>query len=260
LKALNISTFFNIDLYFDLANPGRRYLAYLIDWIIKVAYIFLISATTGFDVFSKFNATLFMFIIFSPFIFYSFLMEWLNKGQTIGKMIMGIKVVGLHGAAPSISQCAIRWMFLLVDEYLFILFINVSELFIGLVAFSPLVGCLFIGISDKNQRIGDIAAGTYLVKSKETVHSIFDTIYSYASIPRNNYEPIYPEVIKLSDRDMTIVKKLLERSEENFDYNLATKLANHIKNILQLSPTENNELFLKQLLKDYNYLSVTTAK
>jgi uncharacterized RDD family membrane protein YckC len=235
-------------------------MAFFIDWIAKGAYILLISLTTGFDVFSKFNATLLMFIVFSPFLFYSFLLEWLNKGQTIGKMAMGIKVVGIHGNEPSISQCAIRWMFLLVDEYLFILFIFVSEAFYALVIFSPLVGCLYIGISQRNQRVGDIAAGTYLVKSNETVHSIFDTIYSYASISRTNYEPIYPEVLKLSDRDMTIVKKLLERSEENFDYELAGKLANHIKNILQISYNDDNEVFLKQLLKDYNYLSVTTAK
>lgn len=256
MKAVNIPTFFNIDIALELANPGRRYGAYCIDWLIKGAYILLIAKTTGFDVFEKFNATLLMFLAFSPFIFYSFLMEWLNKGQTIGKMAVGIKVVGMEGNAPSLSQCAIRWMFLLADAYIFLLFTLVSTNFAVLLLFSPLVGCLFIGISKNNQRIGDIAAETYIIMAKEQVFSIYDTIYSYASVKNDRYEPQYPEVIKLSDKDMTIIKTLLERSEEHFDYELASKLAIHIKKILEIDTKDSNEIFLKKLLQDYNFLSV----
>jgi uncharacterized RDD family membrane protein YckC len=235
-------------------------MAFFIDWIAKGAYILLISLTTGFDVFSKFNATLLMFIVFSPFLFYSFLLEWLNKGQTIGKMAMGIKVVGIHGNEPSISQCAIRWMFLLVDEYLFILFIFVSEAFYALVIFSPFVGCLYIGISQRNQRVGDVAAGTYLVKSNETVHSIFDTIYGYNLNHKKEYTPQFVEIVKFSDKDMTTIKNLLEKSELHFNDKLARKVAIHVKKTLNIESQLNDYQFLKQLLQDYNFLVLQKAE
>ncbi len=254
MKTVNIPTFLNIDLSFDMANKGRRYAAYLIDWLIKWAYMALVSSLLGLSLMK--DTTLITFIIFTPFIFYSFLLEWLNKGQTIGKMAMGIKVIGVEGNSPSVSQCGIRWMFLLVDGYLFALFTFVNTWFSALIIFSPLVGALFIAFSKNQQRIGDFAAQTYIVSAKETAYSIEDTIYSYFTKKKEDYVPQYPEIIKLSDKDMTIVKQLLEKSEIHINYELANKLANHIKKILSIESKDDDYTFLKKLLQDYNYISL----
>ena len=254
MKAINIPTFLNIDLSFEMSSVGRRFGAFFIDFAIKLTYIFVVSAvfSINFDV----NTTLIAFMVFTPFFLYSFLLEWLNKGQSIGKMVMSIRVIGTAGNPPSVSQCAIRWMFLLVDAYLFALLTLVNPIFTALMLFSPLVGALFIGIGKNQQRLGDIAAQTYIVRAKETEWSLDDTIYAYFSKKKANYVPQYPEIIKLSDRDMTIVKDLLQKSETYVNYELANKLANHIKKILNIDSKEDDYVFLKKLLEDYNYISL----
>ena len=254
MKAINIPTFLNIDLSFEMSSVGRRVGAFFIDFAIKLTYIFVVSAvfSINFDV----NTTLIAFMVFTPFFLYSFLLEWLNKGQSIGKMVMSIRVIGTAGNPPSVSQCAIRWMFLLVDAYLFALLTLVNPIFTALMLFSPLVGALFIGIGKNQQRLGDIAAQTYIVRAKETEWSLDDTIYAYFSKKKANYVPQYPEIIKLSDRDMTIVKDLLQKSETYVNYELANKLANHIKKILNIDSKEDDYVFLKKLLEDYNYISL----
>ena len=254
MKAINIPTFLNIDLSFEMSTVGRRFGAFFIDLAIKWTYIFVVSAVFSieFDV----NTTLVAFLIFTPFLLYSFLLEWLNKGQTIGKLALGIRVIGTAGNPPSVSQCAIRWMFLLVDAYLFVLLSMVNSVFSVLVVLSPLVGALFIGIGKNQQRLGDIAAQTFIVRAKETEWSLDDTIYAYFSKKKADYVPQYPEIIKLSDRDMTIVKDLLQKSETYINYELANKLANHIKKILNINSKEDDYAFLKKLLEDYNYISL----
>ncbi len=254
MKTINIPTFLNIDLSFEMSSVGRRFGAYFIDWGVKWIYLFV--ATMSFNITLLGNQTLTSFIIFSPFFFYSFLLEWLNKGQTLGKMILNIKVVGIDGNPPTVSQCAIRWMFLLVDSYLFALFTFINPLFAGLMLFSPFVGCIMIATTKQQQRIGDIAAQTFIVNFKQTEVSIYDTIYAYAVSKKKDYEVQFPEIIKLSDRDMTIVKNLLERSETDYEYELARKVALHIKKILMIENKEDDYVFLKKLLADYNYLSL----
>jgi uncharacterized RDD family membrane protein YckC len=253
MKTINIPTFLNIDLTFEMSSVGRRFGAYFIDWGVKWIYLFVVmsSFSIGWG-----NTTLISFIIFSPFLFYSFLLEWLNKGQTLGKMILGIKVVGIDGNPPTVGQCGIRWMFLLVDGYLFALFAFINPLFAGLMLFSPLVGCAMIAATKQQQRIGDIAAQTFIVNVKQTEVSIYDTIYAYSVSKKKDYEVQFPEIIKLSDRDMTIVKNLLERSESAYEYELAHKVALHIKKILMIENKDDDYVFLKKLLADYNYLSL----
>jgi uncharacterized RDD family membrane protein YckC len=254
MKTVNIPTFLNIDLSFEMASIGRRFVAYFIDWGIKIIYIVLVSSVLSISLFS--NSTLFSFLIFTPFFLYSFLLEWLNKGQTIGKLLLGVKVIGLDGNPPTVSQCAIRWMFLLVDSYFFALAVLINPIFAGIMLFSPLVGCLMIAITNLQQRIGDIAAQTYIVKAKETEVSIYDTIFSYSVSKKKDYNVLYPEIIKFTDRDMTIVKNLFEKSETYYNYELAHKVANHIKKTLGIQSKDSDDVFLKKLLEDYNYLSL----
>jgi uncharacterized RDD family membrane protein YckC len=71
-----------------------------------------------------------------------------TRGQTIGKMVMKIKVVREDGSSIDISTAFIR---------------NILRVIDGLFAY--LVGAIIIWTSHKRQRLGDIAAKTVVVKA-----------------------------------------------------------------------------------------------
>lgn len=253
MNSINIPTFINIDLNFNLSGAGRRYGAFILDWLIKALYIYIII-----EIFGNLNNDSFdqfvYFLILSPVFFYTFIMESFNNGQTVGKMILSIRVISSHGGKPSISQCAIRWFFMLVDAYILFLLITINPILSTIGFMGPLLGAIFIASGKTQQRVGDFAAGTYVVSLKENHYSIEDTIYAY-STKRTDYQVKYPEVIKLSDKDLTVVKMLLEKSEYELDYVLAQKLSSKIKQVLDIESSEDNYDFLKSLLRDYNYIS-----
>lgn len=253
MDAFNISTFLNVDLSIDLAKTWKRYFAYVLDWVFKGAYVFFI-----FYVSSEryiFDHFLISFFVFMPVYFYTFIMEWLFKGQTLGKMVMKIKVVGEDGNPPSVSQCFVRWVFLFVDAYSSVLLTFLSSWAAVFSAFGPLVGIAKIEKSAYKQRFGDLAAGTFVVNAKDEYFTIEDTIYAYTN-HHQNYKVTYPEVMRFSDKDMTLVKNILERSQESHDEELLEKLTTRVKELLEIESKESNELFLKRLLSDYNHLSL----
>ncbi len=259
MKAITIPTYLNIDLKFELISFGSRIGAFFIDWIIKWVYFWIIS--TSFDVgfFSETGSLLFSFIIYSPFIFYSFLFEWLNKGQTPGKALLKCRVVGIEGNYPSVYQCATRWLFLAADIWLIYIFIFVNPAVAFLAIFSPLIGGIIIILSEKHQRLGDMAAHTIIISTKQKETYIEDTIYAYAE-KKQGYEPKYPEIMRLSDKDITLIKSIFERGSESLNPEIANRLAKHIKKILKIESTDDNYTFLKQLLNDYNYFAINDIK
>ena len=69
------------------------------------------------------------------------------KGWTLGKLALGIRVVDQDGrSGPGVGKAAIRWVLWVVDGFFFYLVAFVTAL-----------------ASDKNQRVGDMAAKTYVV-------------------------------------------------------------------------------------------------
>jgi uncharacterized RDD family membrane protein YckC len=69
-------------------------------------------------------------------------------GQTLGKKVMGLRVVAIDGPL-TLGKVAIRTVLRIVD---------------GL-PFLYLLGLIVVAVSKQNQRIGDMAAGTLVVKA-----------------------------------------------------------------------------------------------
>lgn len=251
METLKIPTFLNVDLSIQLAGTWKRYFAFVADWVFKGAYLLLVFYA-GSDRYlpdGLFQA------LFLPVCFYSFLTEWLFGGQTPGKMLLRIKVVGQDGNPPSAAQCLVRWMFLFIDAYSSVLLAFIDSWVVVLAAFGPLVGIARIERSPFRQRFGDLAAGTFVVNTKDEHSTVDDTIYSYMNSTQN-YIVTYPQVIRFSDKDMTLVKNLLEKSEHHYDGELLDKLARRIKELLEISSDEPDPVFLRKLLNDYNHLAL----
>lgn len=243
-QLLTIPTHINIPLTFELANIGKRAAAFIIDMVIKMIYFFAMIISFGGN-----DYVLYMLQI--PFLLYSFLFEWLNKGQTPGKWLMKIRVISREGNLPSGYQCATRWLFNLVDVWSLILLSFINPAFAAIGIMSPFLGFIVIAITPKNQRIGDMAANTVLISMKEQQVGLEDTVIAYTDY-RESYEPKFPEVMRLSDNDINKIKYYNETAGYN-DSEIIAMLSTRIKEILVIETNLSDSQFLKQLLTDYNH-------
>ncbi len=150
---------------------------------------------------------------------------------------MGIKVISLNGEQPAFGQYLIRWLFRLVDFTLS----------------GSLVALITVAASEKKQRLGDMIAGTTLVKTKPRTQ-FTDTLY----VPTApvEYKVTYPEVINLSDRDVQLVKEVLISVQRSGNTMLALQAQNKIEQVLHIrSQHSDATYFLHCVLADYNHLT-----
>jgi hypothetical protein len=109
-----------------------------------------------------------------------------------------------------------------------------------------------IAVTARSQRLGDLAAGTVVVDTKYKM-DIQETIY--VEVDTTAYEPKYPQVLKLTDRDISGIRNLLSgkitKESENYMYRVAYR----IEEVLQVKMNGDPDFFLQTLLKDYNYLT-----
>jgi hypothetical protein len=109
------------------------------------------------------------------------------------------------------------------------------------------------GVSEKSQRLGDLAAGTVVIDNRYDT-SINETIY--LEIEDDGYTPQHPEVMRLTDKDINGIRNLLDvrhASKDNYAYTV--QVAARIKQVLGIESDLESSEFLYQLLRDYNYLT-----
>ena len=124
--------------------------------------------------------------------------------------------------------------------------------FVGLIWLAVAVLPIVILVrSDYNQRLGDIAAGTILVVNKQR-HSINDTIFR--EIDQEDYVPQFPQILRLSDRDLSKIKSVLDNAGRTRNTVMAERIAQKIKTVLHIDADMDAVTFLETLLNDYNYL------
>lgn len=241
MSELSINTTQNVRINFTAASIGQRILAFGTDLLIMIAYVILVSMFIGYsglgDAMGKmdgWSATAIMIVLLIPITFYSIFWESLFEGQTLGKRLLKIKVVKIDGYQASFGDYFIRWLFRLVD----------------ILASFGTAGFISIVVTEKSQRLGDIAAGTALISLKNDV-SINSTILEDIN---DDYIPVYPLVIKLSDNDVRIIKDNFQRAKKHNDYEIIRKLKDKIQTVTGIRNQSGNDVdFIKTVLKDYNY-------
>ncbi|MEP7318152.1 MAG: RDD family protein [Panacibacter sp.] len=238
MAVISITTTQNIELEYDLASLGERIVATIIDLVIMAAYLFLITmvlSSSG-GAFENGWSWLFFFL-FLPVTFYSLLSEQFFNGQTVGKRVMGIKVISLNGNQASFAQYLVRWLFRLVDMWLFWF----------------VLATIMVAITEKHQRLGDLIAGTTLVKTKPRT-ALQQTLYT--PVADINYIAHYPEVINLRDSDMQLVKEVLITVQKTGNTMIALQTMRKIETVLNIqSKHEEPVNFLYAVLSDYNHIT-----
>lgn len=249
---VKLDTGFNIEVEFALSPFHRRFFAWLIDMTIQGTYLWLgnkfLIALAG----RNWDDNVWPVVLFLlPFIFYHLVSEITMNGQSVGKMVMQIKVMTLQGGQPSVSQFLIRWLFRIIDFPILMLLSTVSgytNWWTVLILFAGLICTI---ATPKSQRIGDLLAGTILIDLKKRT-SWEDTVFTEVE---SNYQPRYPQVMQLSDRDINTLKNIIETVKKRNDYDLSLKIADRIQTKLKMRTDQDSLDFLQTLLKDYNYYS-----
>lgn len=265
MGAIKVPTNFNIELEFEIPEFYRRLVALLIDAVILYFYlriansIFLsIIRNSDFSIDSLYDLGAWQLIFQLPILVYHPIMEITMNGQSVGKKIMGLRVVNENGGRASISQFIIRW--LVRDVWFLFLFFAVSSsggqdpeaVFMVVIILIYFIAEIILVVSSrKSQRIGDILAHTILIRTNQR-RNIEDTVFQEVA---DSYTPSFPQIMRLSDKDINAIKSILETARKKGDFDMAANASEKIKTHLKIDSSISPFDFLDTLLKDYNFLS-----
>lgn len=229
--SFKIDTTQNVAITFQLASAGERALAWTIDLLVKIAWILLVGEIFKFS-FKGDTIIILLVIMLVPIAFYNLLSELFFNGQTVGKAICKTRVMRIDGRQPALSNYLLRWVFGLFEFNFF-----------------PGLGLIIYFWNGKGQRLGDIFAGTTIVKvNKEVTFEETTAI----DLPEN-YQPTFPQVINLSQRDIEVIKEGIMFFRKYKNFKVLNKLAHQVANHLQISTNLSQLDFLQVVVGDFNY-------
>lgn len=232
-----INTAQNVTINYEYAGLGKRIVAFLVDIVVYFIYIMFLS-------FTVFRVVAFVDpngivgvgqLVLIPLYTYSLWTHILFNGRTVGKFVMGIKVIKEDGAPVHWSDFLTLWIFRLIDIVL-----TLGSL-----------GVISMILTDKKQRLGDLASKTIVIntrKSARVSHLILvDT--------ELDYEPTYQNVYLFNDEDMNNIKDIYRLAEESRDYRTLNALRLKVESLLNIKSDLRDGPFIRTIMKDYSYLT-----
>jgi uncharacterized RDD family membrane protein YckC len=235
MEIVTVHTAQNIDIEHEVASIGERMVGWIIDVAIMIPLLIVFSIIAP-----QFSETglIIIWAIFSLIVlFYNLVSEVFFNGQSFGKRIMKIRVISLDGGRPRLSQFLLRWLFRPID-------ISITGGVAGLVT---------LVVTDKSQRLGDLVAGTVLIR---TVPRTQINKVSYVAT-QPDYEPVFQQAIQFTDRDVALIHEVvgnyMRTGNNQAVYQLADKIRSHLN--ITIPPNMNSMQFLQTLLKDYSHIT-----
>jgi uncharacterized RDD family membrane protein YckC len=228
---LTIATPEGVELELTLAGVGSRFIAAIVDFAIQLALLgalgvaFLVAGFGG-------NAGVGAFALLSFLLFagYDVLFEVLASGRTPGKRLNGLRVVRSDGAAIGFLTSAIRNSLRLVD----------------ILPGWYLVGIVTILVTRRNQRLGDLAADTIVVRDRRLPRR------ADVRVPaRPSSEALAWDASTVTRDELFAVRRFLDRRgelAEDARRRLASELAQGLRVKVAGAPAElGDEAFLERL-------------
>ncbi|KQR69642.1 RDD family protein [Pedobacter sp. Leaf176] len=246
METIKISTAQNVDIDYEVAGLGERIVARIIDLggfilLYIIAVILMLVASI-----SRSETLIIVLVVLYAviFLFYDLVCEIFMDGQTFGKKIMKIKVISLDGGQPTFGQYLMRWIFRIVD----------FGVFFGW----GVVALICVASSKNHQRLGDMLARTTLIKTVPRTQ--IENVAFNVNLPED-YQPVFKEVIHLNDGAVELIYEVLTGFYQTGNPQLIYSMAGKIKEyITPAIPEGMNDLqFLETVMKDYNYLTATSA-
>ncbi len=232
---VHVRTTQNVFITYPVASVGDRILAYLLDQLILIGFVIVMIAL-------YFNmkmeiAWVWIVTVGLPYLFYHLAFEIFMNGQSPGKRALNIKVLRLDGTPAAVGNYILRWMFALIDIQLM----------------SGLIAILVIAIGEKGQRLGDLVAGTTVIKlipeAKVSAANVF--------VPTQNadYVPVYPQVVNLNERDIEIIQRALEVNRDTGNVQPVMAVTEKIKSLLNVQTDLPPVKFLYTIVKDFQHFA-----
>jgi uncharacterized RDD family membrane protein YckC len=224
----------------NLAGIGSRFAACFIDGIFSgliVAFIAIVFTFFG-TVMAKHFVTQWLVAILIVVAFivgnaYFIVFETIWNGQTPGKRFIKLRVVQVNGASVTFMMVLIRNLLRVID---------------GL-PISYGIGILSVCFSGKNQRIGDLAAGTVVIRecTEEAPLPLNYEMVATSKVVVNSIN-----VRRIEEADFAVLKKYLMRRENlkpEERINMELKLVEFFCRKLDINPAEIEDVpeFLKQI-------------
>ena len=220
-ETLVIETPERVPLAFALASIGNRFLAVAIDHfiqyfsIIVISWIFLTAAGFGggepigmLDAIQneapKWLIAVMIFVLFLLFAGYFVFFEWLWDGQTPGKRLLKLRVIREDGRPITLWEAIAR---------------NLLRVFDAVPGFLlPIysVGLIVIFLSRRDQRVGDVFAGTVVIRERTdeapTFAETFSNPIADAAFRRVQKRTDFTaDVRQLTSQEIEVVESFLRR-------------------------------------------------
>ncbi|AEA43478.1 RDD family protein [Fluviicola taffensis] len=249
MKTVSFTTSQFVTIEYELASPVYRAVASFLDVIFLCIYFMIAGYFINMNLFDLDSnsmqnrlSVMTIFLVRLPWFLYSPIIEYLTNGRSLGKLIMGIRVVKSSGETAGFREYFTRWIFRVVD------------IWVGGFGFLAL---LVSGTTEKRQRIGDIMADTVVIKVKDTqMYGLKDVLSIKNS---DNHVPTYPNAIRFTDEDMLLIKNTIlrvQRFPNQVNKDFAIELAHETAHLMGLPETPPKKMeFLKTVLQDYVVLT-----
>lgn len=218
---------------YEVAGLGERIGAFLIDLLlIAVYYILLFIFNTEVKALTLWTNVL----LALPPLLYHLLSEIFLKGQSLGKRLLRLKVVRLDGTTPAIKRYLLRWVLRPLDIWLY-----------GSVAIITIL------INGKGQRLGDLAAGTTLVKYSKAHEQLEELLYQEADTASARVQ--FPAARRLHEQEITLIRETLRNYRLTANAQPVQLLAEQLQEQLALETDMPPLRLLNTLLKDHERMS-----
>jgi uncharacterized RDD family membrane protein YckC len=255
---LIIETPERVPLHFALASIGNRFLACAIDHTFQVlAIILMVIAFTVVANYSslgeelsnapKWVKALLIVVVFLIISGYFAFFEWAWNGQTPGKRLLKLRVIREDGRPITFWEASVR---------------NLLRSFDMMPAPFYSIGLISVFISLSDQRIGDMVAGTVVVREREAEAPAFAQVFaSSVSDPalRRSFKPVdfTASLTSLTESEIEVVETFLRRRWDLADmarqwmaWRVSLPLMYKLRPAYNLS-TFTYEGFLEELLHRY---------
>ena len=210
-----------VDLDIVLAGLGSRFAATLLDLTIQIGAIIALGMALGLGSNSGYVVGAYFVLVFLVLFAYDIVFETWNSGRTIGKLAAGIRVVRSGGQPVNFMTSTVRNLIRIVD-------------------FLPLfytVGMISVIVTPRNQRLGDLAAGTYVIRERRATAPVPQPIAApqaaWAWTPSPSTDATYMswDVSTVTADEVATVRRFLERrahldpqARAQLGWDLATRL------------------------------------